>query len=51
MNEQTSKISQFLTTTQIFNNLPLEHLPAVTEIAKLQTYQKKRTDFLGRRNK
>ena len=40
MNEQISKISQFLANTQMVNNLPSEHLQAVIEIAKLETYQK-----------
>ncbi|MDJ0518413.1 MAG: Crp/Fnr family transcriptional regulator [Okeania sp. SIO2F4] len=45
MNEQISKISQFIANTQMFNNLPSEHLQAVSQIAKLQTYQKKEPIF------
>ncbi len=45
MNEQISQISQFLANTQMFNNLPSEHLRAVSKIAKLQTYQKKEPIF------
>ncbi|MGK7898392.1 MAG: Crp/Fnr family transcriptional regulator [Xenococcus sp. (in: cyanobacteria)] len=45
MNEQISKISQFIANTQMFNNLPSEHLQAISEITKLETYQKKEAIF------
>ncbi len=43
----TERLWQFLemSNTQIFNNLPSEHLQAISQIAKLETYQKKEAIF------
>ncbi|MGB3510633.1 MAG: Crp/Fnr family transcriptional regulator [Microcoleaceae cyanobacterium] len=45
MNYQISEITQFLANTQIFNNLPPEHLEALAQVAIAQTYQKKELIF------